>query len=85
MQAHRPHGLCLLYRGELDSARHHLNKAISLYDPAAHAQHRFIYGSDPAVLAHCNLAWVEWFLGSPDRAMSHSRTAIDLSTIGKHR
>ena len=79
LQAHRPHGLCLLYMGELPAARHHLEQAITLYDPDAHAQHRFLYGSDPLVLAHCNLAWVDWFLGFPDRALSHSRAALEYS------
>ena len=31
------------------------------------------------MLAYCNLAWVEWFLGYPDCALDHSQTAIDLS------
>jgi len=79
LEAHRPHGLCLLYMGELAAARHHLQRAGSLYDPVKHAQHRFLYGSDPSVLAHCNLAWVEWFLGFPERARHHAETALELS------
>jgi adenylate cyclase len=79
LQAQRPHGLCLLYMGELVAARHHLESAASLYDSVKHAQHRFLYGSDPSVLAHCNLAWVEWFLGFPERALRYSRAAVALS------
>ena len=79
LQAHRPHGLCLLYMGELGAARHHLERAVALYDPVRHAQHRFQYGSDPGVLALCNLAWVEWFLGSPDRALQHAQAALELA------
>ena len=79
LQAHRPHGLCLLLMGDLVAARHHLEQALSLYNPARHAQHRFIYGSDPGVLAHCHLAWVDWFLGHPDRAQQHSEAALQLA------
>jgi predicted ATPase len=31
------------------------------------------------VLAHCNLAWVEWFLGFPGRARHHGQKAVKLS------
>lgn len=79
LQAHRPHGLCLCYMGDFADARFHLETALSLYDPTAHAQHRFLYGSDPAVLAHCNLAWVFWFMGYPDTAIKHSKTALKLA------
>ncbi len=79
LQAHRPHGLCLLYMGDLAAASHHLEQALSLYDPARHAQHRFLYGSDPGALANCNLAWADWFLGHPDRALQHSEVALKLA------
>lgn len=79
LQAHRPHGLCLLLMGDLTAARHHLTRALSLYDPARHGQHRFLYGSDPGVLARCNLAWVEWFLGDPKQALEHSAAALRLA------
>jgi predicted ATPase len=79
LQAHRPHGLCLLYMGKLVDARHHLKRAASIYNPDQHWQHRFEYGSDPGVLAHCNLAWVEWFLGFPESARRHGQKAVKLS------
>ena len=73
LQAHRPHGLCLLYMGELENARHHLARAAAIYDPSLHAPHRFLYNSDPGVLAHCNLAWTFWLLGFPEQAKSSWR------------
>jgi predicted ATPase len=81
LQAYRPHGLCLLYMGELVAARDHLERAVSLYDPVKHADHRFLYGSDPGVLAYCNLAWAEWFLGLSDQALRHSKMALELSEL----
>ena len=79
LQSHRPHGLCLLYMGDLPGARDHLNYAAAIYDPNKHAQHRFIYGSDPAVLAHCNLAWAEWLLGNASCALHHEELAIEMA------
>jgi class 3 adenylate cyclase/predicted ATPase len=79
LQAHRPHGLCLLYMGELEAARHHSTIAVSLYDPDRHARHRFVYNSDPGVLAHCSLAWAEWLLGDPAAARRASAQALALA------
>ncbi|MGE0225977.1 MAG: hypothetical protein AB7S57_22095, partial [Acetobacteraceae bacterium] len=76
IQAHRPHGLCLLYLGRFAEARTVLRRTLDLYDPAKHAPQRFDYGSDPGVLAHAHLAWVEWFLGNEAAAEEQSRTAV---------
>ena len=81
LQAHRPHGLCLLYMGEFAAARHHLSRAAALYDPVRHAEHRFLYGSDPGVLAHCNLAWAEWFMGQSQRARELSDKSLALAAL----
>lgn len=74
MQVHRPHGLTLLYLGRFEEARRELMLALSLYDPVAHAEQRFEYGSDPAVLARCHLGWAEWFLGND--ALVESAAAV---------
>ncbi len=79
LQAHRPHGLCLLYMGELETSLHHSTIAASLYDPERHARHRFVYNSDPGVLAHCSLAWAEWLLGDAAAARRASARALALA------
>ena len=76
VQAHRAHGLSLLYGGRFTQARQELRRALDLYDPASHAMQRFDYGSDPAVLALSHLGWVEWFLGEPERARQDSEAAV---------
>jgi class 3 adenylate cyclase/predicted ATPase len=76
IQAHRPLGLCLLYLGELKKAQFHLRRAVQLYDPQLHGSQRFEYISDPAVLAHCNLAWTEWFLGETGSALENDGAAL---------
>lgn len=77
LQAKRPLGLTLFYLGRFDLARKMLEEALRLYDPDRHRHHRFEYGSDPAVLAQCNLAWTEWFVGLPDSAVKDSAQAIE--------
>lgn len=76
IQAWRPFGLCLLYLGRFDEARHRLEAVLRLYDEEKHAGQRFEYGSDPAVLAHCHLAWAEWFLGRRDRSTAHMDASL---------
>lgn len=76
VQAHRTHGLSLLYGGHFIEARSELLRALELYDPTCHAAQRFEYGSDPAVLARSHLGWVEWFLGRPDQARMESEAAV---------
>ena len=76
VQAHRPYGLCLLYLGRFAEARQVLRRTLELYDPERHANHRFEYGSDPAVLAHTHLGWAEWFLGDEPAALAASAEGI---------
>jgi predicted ATPase len=77
LQAKRPLGLTLFYLGQFEVAKATLEEALRLYDPDRHRHHRFEYGSDPAVLAQCNLAWTEWFTGLADKAVADSQQAID--------
>ena len=77
LQAKRPLGLTLFYLGQFAVAKATLEEALRLYDPDRHHHHRFEYGSDPAVLAQCNLAWTEWFMGLADSAVTDSAQAID--------
>jgi class 3 adenylate cyclase/predicted ATPase len=77
LQAKRPLGLTLFYLGQFAEAKATLVEALRLYDPGRHQNHRFEYGSDPAVLAQCNLAWTEWFMGFADSATKDSGQAIE--------
>jgi tetratricopeptide (TPR) repeat protein len=84
IQAHRAHGLALLYLGRFAAARDNFARVINLYDPASHAEQRFEYGSDPFVLARCHLGWIEWFMGHADRAEVESEAAIAVARALDH-
>jgi class 3 adenylate cyclase len=76
MQAHRPMGLNLLYNGRYDEACAELAEALGLYDAERHRSHRFEYGSDPAVLARCNLGWAHWLAGRPVTGLAEAEEAV---------
>lgn len=84
LQAKRPLGLTLFYLGQFSLAQATLEEALRLYDPERHHHHRFEYGSDPAVLAQCNLAWTEWFTGLADKAVADSAQAIERAVSLDH-
>lgn len=54
--------------GNLDVATEHLERAVDMYDAAAHASLRFDYGTDPGVIAFAYLAHLYVFLGDDARA-----------------
>jgi len=76
MQAHRPTGLNLLYSGRYDEACAELTRALALYDAERHHSHRFDYGSDPAVLARCNMGWAHWLAGRPVTGLAEAEHAV---------
>ena len=85
LQVHRPHGLCLLYMGELHLSQYHLERTIEIYRPDVHSFQRFEYISDPLVLARCNLGWLACFLGDRERAIDETDRAIALAEKLDHQ
>jgi adenylate cyclase len=73
-------GFILFTMGEYASARVHLQKVISSYDPQKQ-HHAFVYlrGSDPGVSAFAYDACCLWCLGYPEQALKRSQKAISLA------
>ena len=82
--AHRTLGLSLLNLGQLAAGREQMEQVVRLYEPEAHRSLAFHYGQDPRAVALSFLAWIEWFLGYPDRALKHCHEAIDLARDLSH-
>jgi class 3 adenylate cyclase/tetratricopeptide (TPR) repeat protein len=82
--SHRAMGLCDFLAGTFHEANKHLERAISLYDPARHRQHAFAQGTDPAVIAHSINGWSLWFLGHFDRSVQDSTDAIEAAHRAEH-
>jgi class 3 adenylate cyclase/tetratricopeptide (TPR) repeat protein len=75
VEAHRTIAMTMLYRGRFLAAKHHLDRAISLDDPALHddAAERLI---NRGIIALSYLGYLSWFLGQADAARRHCEQAI---------
>ncbi|WP_437672099.1 TOMM system kinase/cyclase fusion protein [Sorangium sp. So ce131] len=62
--------------GQLDGARSCCERAIAIFDPAAHGGHAFTYGSDPAGTAHAMVSSLLWMMGDPERSAEHEALAL---------
>jgi predicted ATPase len=76
--AHACTGFTLSWRGELTSARAHLEQAIALYDPQKHPRPT-VGTADPRVDCLSFAAWTLWYLGYPDQALKRSHEAVALA------
>jgi predicted ATPase len=77
MVAHRISGTGAFWRGEVITARTHLERALALYDRERHRSLAFLYVQDPRVAALSGLSWTLFALGYPEQARTRSREALD--------
>ncbi len=84
IEAHWALGASSYARGEVTSARAHLERSIALYDPDEHCTLAFLYGYDPGMSCQTIGAWVLWSLGYPDQALRMSQTSITLAQKLSH-
>jgi predicted ATPase len=71
--------------GEFLSAREHIEKAISLYDPERHRRLTFIYGAaDAEVRSLSYLGMTLWQLGHPEQALKRGHEALALAQALSH-
>ena len=69
-------GVTLLFVGELQTAREHLEEGVRLYDSEQHAALAFSYGGfDPGVVCLAYLAWTLWLLGDVEQAVARADQA----------
>lgn len=59
-------GLTRFFLGDLQAATHELEASLDLYDIKAHADHGYLYGQDPSVIALSYLVWIDFSLGNTD-------------------
>jgi len=72
-------------RGELLTAREHLERAVALYDPGRHGSTAFVFGQDLGVSALAHLTWVLWLLGYPDQASRRKTEGLALAHRVGHK
>jgi predicted ATPase len=84
MVGHRLMGLSLLHSGDIAKARTHLDRTISLYDPAKHRHLATRFGQD---VGATTLAWRSialLLLGYPDAAVADTERALKLARETAH-
>jgi hypothetical protein len=81
---HRLMGISLMLTGNIAQGRGHLDKAIALYDPAAHRPLATRFGSEPGVTTLSWRARTLWLLGYPEAALADADHALkDAREIGQ--
>jgi predicted ATPase len=79
MMGHRLMGLSLLHTGDIVDGRAHLDRAITLYDPAEHRPLATPFGQD---VGAATLSWKAlgfWLLGYPEAALADSAHALKVA------
>jgi predicted ATPase len=79
MMGHRLMGLSLLHTGDIVEGRAHLDRAITLYNPAEHRPLATRFGQD---VGAASLSWKSlafWLLGYSDAALADSEHALKVA------
>ena len=77
LMAHRYMGLSLVYTGDSVAALRHLERAITLYNPAEHRALAMRFGQDAGVHALTYRAWALWLTGRPASALAACKRALE--------
>ena len=77
-------GLSLLHTGDIAGGRAHLDRAITLYDPAEHRPLATRFGQD---VGAASLSWksmASWLLGHPQAALAETEHALKVAREAGH-
>jgi class 3 adenylate cyclase/tetratricopeptide (TPR) repeat protein len=74
---HRVMGTSLLFLGDIAEGRAHLDKAMSLYDPAEHRLLGTRFGQEGGVAILSNRPLALWLLGFPETALKEADGALN--------
>ena len=84
VEGHYVVGVSLFWKGELVSARDHLEQALSYYPAGGAAEHVSLYAQDPRVVCSSRLAVGLWLLGHPEDARNMMTDAVRLAERLSH-
>jgi predicted ATPase len=79
MMAHRLMGLSLLHTGDVVAGRAHLDRAITLYNPAEHRPLATRFGQDVGAATLCWKSLAFWLLGYPKVALADTEQALKVA------
>jgi TOMM system kinase/cyclase fusion protein len=75
---------CAWLEGHFTEAKALLERAIELYDPAAHRDHAVRYGMDALAYSRMTLSQVLWVMGYADQAQEHAARAVTYAKALPH-
>ncbi len=76
LEAALAQGIANFFVGEFDHARTQFDRCIALYDEEAHANHAYLFGQDPRVIALSYLSWLLWITGHEAEAIEAGESAL---------
>ncbi len=81
VDAHHAVAMPLLYLGELERAREHVERGVALYDPKQRQTYAssFYHAIDPGCGCRFQASRVLWLLGYPDQARTHAEEGLALA------
>jgi predicted ATPase len=84
MIAHRIMGIFLVNTGDIADGRAQLDRAIALYDPAAHRPLATLFAIDTRVAVLTYRSYALWYLGYPEAALADADYALkDAREVGQ--
>jgi len=84
LEAHRVVGTGFFYRGRMDAAREHLERAFAFYEPERDHPLVLVYGQDPGVSCLAFAAPTLWCMGLSEAALARGQEAIALARTLAH-
>jgi predicted ATPase/class 3 adenylate cyclase len=76
LEASLAQGIANFFVGEFDKARAEFDRCIALYDEEDHANHAYLFGQDPRVIALSYLSWLLWITGKEADAIEAGEAAL---------
>ena len=70
-------GTSLLITGDIAESRAHLDRGLTLYDPAEHRPLATRFGQDVGVAIQCYRSWALWLDGYPETALATASQALE--------
>lgn len=79
LRAHMALGNVLYFLGNFPASRHHLEQALTIYDPDKHSPRVSNIAQDLGVVCASRSGWVLWCLGYPEQARRSSNKGLALA------
>ena len=84
LRAHMALGNASYFLGDFPASRHHLEQALTIYDPDKHSPRVSNIAQDLGVVCASRAAWVLWCLGYPEQARRSSDKGMALARELSH-